>query len=191
MRTSGDDMGNASHSRGKTSTGSQTGAEALCLACGLCCNGVLFKDVELRDGDDAVRLESLGLLVERLKRKVRFPQPCSALCADNRCRIYADRPVRCREFECALLKGVSAGRVSNSEALRTIRIARHRSAKVRRLLVELGDKDEEQPLSARFRRTRRRVESGPIDENTADAYARLSLAVHDLNLLLRDAFYPG
>jgi hypothetical protein len=30
-----------------------------------------------------------------------------------------------------------------------------------------------------------------LDEETADTYAQLTLAVHDLNLLLSDAFYPG
>ena len=69
--------------------GSEASAQSLCLACGLCCNGVLFKDVELREGDDAAKLKSLGLPLEQLKRKRRFPQPCAALCADNRCRIYA------------------------------------------------------------------------------------------------------
>jgi len=163
--------------------------ESLCLACGLCCNGVLFKDVELREGDDAGRLESLGLPLERLKKKIRFPQPCSGLCADNRCRIYADRPVRCRQFECALLKEFIAGRVEKRAALRIIRTAQARARKVQRLLAELGDSDTALALNLRFRRTKRRVESGPLDEDTADQFARLTLAVHDLNLLLRDAFF--
>jgi len=33
----------------------------LCPNCGLCCNGVLFADVELRAGDDAGRLAELEL----------------------------------------------------------------------------------------------------------------------------------
>ncbi len=37
----------------------------LCPNCGLCCNGVLFADVELRKGDDAKRLMKLGLSLER------------------------------------------------------------------------------------------------------------------------------
>ena len=38
--------------------------EKLCPNCGLCCNGVLFADVELRVGDDAKRLQKLGLTLE-------------------------------------------------------------------------------------------------------------------------------
>jgi len=96
----------------------------LCNACGLCCNGVLFKDVQLQPGDDAAHLRSLGLPIREPRRvpprtgrsphshevrKTRFPQPCAALCDGNRCRIYAERPARCREFECALFKSVAAG----------------------------------------------------------------------------------
>jgi hypothetical protein len=47
------------------------------------------------------------------------------------------------------------------------------------------------PLSARFRRTGKRLRESDWDEETADVYAQLTLAVHDLNLLLGDAFYPG
>src|SRR5208283_6243064 len=43
-------------------TNESTGAVSqLCPNCGLCCNGVLFADVELRKGDDAQRQAQLGL----------------------------------------------------------------------------------------------------------------------------------
>ena len=35
---------------------------------------------------------------------VRFRQPCMALCADRTCRVYADRPLQCRTFECGVFK---------------------------------------------------------------------------------------
>lgn len=178
----------------------------LCLECGMCCNGVLFKDVELQPGDDATKLRAFGLpLKDAATRrssvarpaetaaalKQRFPQPCSALCGDNRCKIYAERPSRCRDFECALLKAASAGRIEISQALRHIRAARRRADAVLRLLRALGDESEHLPLSRRFRNTRRRVESAPLDDETADLYGQLTLAVHDLNLLLALEFYPG
>jgi uncharacterized protein len=179
----------------------------LCLECGMCCNGVLFRDVELQPGDTAKKLRELGLPVKdtparrnstskpttntAAANKQRFPQPCAALCADNRCQIYADRPSRCREFECALLKAASAGRIEPSQALRHIRSAQRRVDAVVRLLRALGDQSEHLPLSRRFRNTRRRVESHPLDDDTADLYGKLTLAVHDLNLLLAQEFYPG
>ncbi|MEI2724527.1 MAG: hypothetical protein V9H26_13620 [Verrucomicrobiota bacterium] len=44
----------------------------LCPACGLCCNGVLFGDVELQRGDDAKQLAELGVDLFRKGRKTAF-----------------------------------------------------------------------------------------------------------------------
>ncbi|MBI2926245.1 MAG: YkgJ family cysteine cluster protein [Verrucomicrobia bacterium] len=169
-------------------------AENLCLACGLCCDGALFKDVELQPGDDAARLLALGLPLSRRQtptadRPSKFPQPCVALGADCRCRVYADRPLRCRQFECALFKAVRASQVTTEAALRTIRAARQRAANVRQLLRALGDTAEHTALSLRFRRLKRRIEAG-ADDATASTFAELTLALHDLNLFLRREFLP-
>ncbi len=161
----------------------------LCLNCGLCCNGVLFRDVELEPGDSATKLEALGLTLQRLKTKTRFPQPCTALGADCRCGVYADRPSHCRNFECGLLQSVAAGKLEVAAALRTIKQARQRAEKVRALLRALGEDNEHLPFSRRYRRVKQRIESGPLDDETAANYADLSMAVHDLNFLLHQSFY--
>ena len=123
-------------------------------------------------------------------RPLRLTQPCAAF-DDCRCRVYPDRPQYCREFECVLFKSVRAGHTELGAALRIIRTARERAEKVRRLLRKLEDADEQLSLSARFRRSGKRLQECDLDEETADSYAQLTLAVHDLNLLLGDAFYPG
>ncbi len=161
----------------------------VCPHCALCCNGVLFKDVELQPGDDGANLKSLGLPVTG-KRVAKFPQPCAALVGCH-CRVYANRPVRCREFDCALLQSVAEGKTTVVGALRVIRDAQKRAEKVRRLLHTCGDDAELLALSLRFRRTKRRLESSPFSEEAADAYSELTLAVHDLNLLLHEKFYPA
>lgn len=162
----------------------------LCPQCALCCNGVLFKDVELQPGDDAERLKALGLPFSKT-RKPKFPQPCAALCTDRCCRIYADRPARCREFECALLKSVAAGEMETPIALRAIREAQKRAERVKQLLHELGDDEESHALSLRFKRMQRRFESMPFEAVMTDKFGELTLAVHDLNLVLRAKFYPA
>ena len=165
----------------------------LCSACGLCCNAVIFANVALRAGDNAERLRSLGLPVCTPRSALRPPhlnQPCAAF-DGCRCRVYADRPEYCRQFECVLLKSVKAGRTERLAALRVIRTARERADRARGLLEALGDTDAQLPLSARFRRTSKRLKERELDEENADMYAQLTLAVHDLNLLLGDAFYPG
>ncbi len=172
--------------------------QQLCLSCGLCCNGVIFADVHLQAGDDAGRLRELGLPLCGARKRtkmsesaaLKFAQPCAALngCA---CRIYPERPTYCRHFECLLLKGVKSGKVQRDAAVKIIREAQKRAERVRRLLRALGNKDEQVALSVRFRRTKRSVSRANLDKNTAAIYGELTLAVHDLNCLLSEAFYPG
>ncbi|HXP61669.1 MAG TPA: YkgJ family cysteine cluster protein [Dongiaceae bacterium] len=173
-------------------SGDGSRAEDLCLACGLCCNGVIFADVRLQPGDDAARLRALGLRVFASRAATGAPgfkQPCAAL-AGCSCRVYAERPGYCREFECLLLQRVKAGRLERRAALAIIGVARERVERVRRLLRELGDGDETLALSARFRRTAARLEKVGLDEVKADLFGELTLAVHDLNLAVKEAFYP-
>jgi Fe-S-cluster containining protein len=167
-------------------------SEQLCRACGLCCDGTLFDLVKLEQGDDAGKLKALGLPVSVSRGKTpvaRFPQPCSALCADRTCRLYANRPWQCRTFECQLLKDANAGRITFAAALPVVQQARRRADKVRRLLRELGDNDEHRALGERFHRTSERLEAGSTDEAAKARYADLSLAVHRLKLLSHERFY--
>jgi Fe-S-cluster containining protein len=166
--------------------------EQLCRACGLCCDGTLFDLVKLEQGDDAAKLKGLGLPVSLSRGKTpvaRFPQPCSALCADRTCRLYANRPWQCRTFECKLFKDAQAGRVTFAAALRRVKQARRRADKVRQLLRKLGDIDEHRALGERFHRTSERLECGNTDDAAKATFADLSLAVHHLKLLSYDKFY--
>ena len=170
-------------------------SNSLCLECGLCCNGVIFANGQLQPEDDAEHLSSLGLkFVPNRKSAIanrKFVQPCAAF-DGCRCKIYSERPRYCREFECLLLKNVKAGRVESAEALRVIRTARQRVEKVKRLLRELGNPEEDVALSKRFRKVKRRLESSPLnDDDVAEKFGELTLAVHDLNVLLSEAFYPA
>lgn len=170
--------------------------QALCMECGMCCNGVLFADVKLQRGDAASQLRSLGLpLVKKGGRtsriaRVAFPQPCAAY-DGCRCAIYADRPRYCCEFDCALLKEVKAGRIKPEKALRVIRESRKRVSAVRHLLCVLGDTDEELPLKRRFERTTRRLLKAGLRGESAETYGKLTLAMQNLHLNLSEAFYPG
>ena len=167
-------------------------AEQLCRACGLCCDGTLFDLVKLEPTDDAGKLKALGLPVSIARGKTpvaRFPQPCSALCEDRSCRLYANRPWQCRTFECQLLKDAKAGRIAFAAALPLVKQARRRADAVRQLLRELGDTDEHRALGERFHRTSERMEAGNVDESAKAKYADLSLAVHRLKLLSHKRFY--
>ena len=140
----------------------------LCPKCGLCCNGVLFADVELRKGDDAKRLAELGLSLAKKGRQQAFAQPCA--CFDGRlCRIYNERPKRCRTFECGLLKRVQAGELDADAALKTIAQAKRQVEKVCKLLRRTGSDDERLALSHRYERAM----SEPVDLSGGKASAGL------------------
>ena len=160
---------------------------ALCPACGLCCNGVLFADVELQKGDNAGHLIDLGMALKKKGMERAFVQPCR--CFDGKlCRIYADRPKRCATFECGLLKRVQAGEMPAPAALKRIADAKKLAEKVRRLLRQLGDRDEQLALTKRYSR----VMSQPIDlaagEDSGEARGELMLAVNDLMHALQREF---
>jgi uncharacterized protein len=159
----------------------------LCPQCGLCCNGVLFADVELRKGDDAQRLAEHGLSLEKKGRQRAFVQPCA--CFDGKlCRIYAERPVRCRTFECGLLKGVQAGELGAEAALETIARAKSQVDKVHKLLRQTDSDDERLALSQRYERAM----SGPVDlsggKTSAELPGKLMAAYRDLMQTLQRDF---
>jgi len=160
----------------------------LCPNCGLCCNGVLFADVELRAGDDAEQLRKLGLTLEKKGQgKLAFAQPCA--CFDGKlCGIYADRPKRCRTFECGLLKRVQAGELDADAALKTISKTKLQAEKVRGLLRQLGQKDEYLAMTKRYAQAM----SAPIDlsayETNAERRGELMLAVDELMRRLQKDF---
>lgn len=133
--------------------------DQLCPNCGLCCDGTLFADVELRSGDDPKRLAALGLSLKKKGRvKVAFTQPCA--CFDGRlCKIYSDRPKRCRMFECGLLKKVNAGEMKASEALKKIAKAKVLVKKLGHSLGSFEGDDAGAALSERYATAMKR----PVD----------------------------
>ncbi len=170
----------------------------------MCCNGVIFADVQLQAEDVPGDLEALGLRLatqaeEGCEKETpsgessgghKFCQPCAAF-QEGRCRIYDQRPGHCRQFECLLLKRFREGRTSGTAAVREIRKTQRQAEQVLLLLRELGDTDEQLPLARRFRRTAERLEAVGIDGDLAEIYGRLTVAVLDLNFRLSSFFYPG
>lgn len=158
----------------------------LCPHCGLCCDSTLFADVELRAGDNPTRLRGHGLtLFQKTKTRLAFDQPCA--CFDGKlCQIYADRPKRCRQFECGLLKRVAAGKMTAAAALKRIGEAKHLAGRARTLLRLLGQRDERMPLTRRYAEAM----SAPMDLSDAegaDRHGELMLLVNELmNRLQRD-----
>ena len=162
----------------------------LCPACGLCCNGVLFGDVELQPTDNTALLRKLGLVLIAKGRKQCFSEPCA--CLDGKlCRIYRDRPNRCRTFECGLLKRVQKGQISVSGALKSISAARATVKEVLGLVRRLGNTEENVPLNHRYAA----ITALPIDLKKGGDFSKLrrelTLAVAKLTRRLERDFLQG
>jgi Fe-S-cluster containining protein len=160
--------------------------DQLCPQCGLCCDSTLFADVELRAGDDAKRLAELGLSLQKKgKTKLAFAQPCA--CFDGTlCKIYADRPRRCRLFECGLLKKVNAGEMSARAALKKISEAKALAKKVRDLLGSLGQPHGTLALTKCY--TQAMQEPIDLAEDNTERRGELMLAVNDLMHVVQKEF---
>jgi hypothetical protein len=123
-------------------------ATRLCSACGMCCNGVLFHGMAVQPEDSLRALAAKGLRARRRDGELQFQQPCSAH-DGNCCRIYTERPQRCRAFDCLQLLAVSAGKITETLAMEKIQEARRCSERVRELLEMLGDDRKIRPLATR------------------------------------------
>ena len=100
-------------------------SQSLCVECGLCCGGMVFDDVELRDEHEALTVECLGLEVEEEDAAYFLIQPCRAL-KGTHCSVYEHRPECCRSFECLLLKDYKDEKISKVEALDLVQQVREK-----------------------------------------------------------------
>lgn len=92
--------------------------EKLCSACGLCCDGSLFTFVPVSPSE-ALRLEGKLALFTRKSGDQALRQPCGAL-EGTCCRVYAERPLACRDFVCTLWKAFDGGEARLDEALKIV-----------------------------------------------------------------------
>lgn len=163
-------------------------AERLCAACGMCCNGVLFHGMAVQPEDQLRALLAKGIKTRRRDGELQFLQPCPAH-VGNCCRIYKDRPQRCRAFDCRQLLAVSAGEITEAHAMIKIKEARKGSDRVRELLALLGDERAHRPLATRCAG----VFTPPLDPSPeAEALReKLQEAMSDLQKMLAKDFRPA
>lgn len=113
--------------------------EALCQACGLCCDGSLFTRVPLGPGEQVPEAQ-LGVVTnERGGRHV--PQRCAAL-SGTVCGVYAARPLACRRYECLLFNAHREGEVSLDDATAVVRKAQALVATARTDPSRRAERDE-------------------------------------------------
>jgi Fe-S-cluster containining protein len=118
----------------------------LCLACGICCQGVLHREASVRK-DEVAAVRRLGLSVVGAGEDLSFPLPCS-LHRNGRCTVYAERPSACQAYECKVLKRYREGSASWEESVQSINVAKDLAERVRR---GIGMTDPEQSVWTEMR----------------------------------------
>lgn len=104
----------------------------LCLQCGLCCDGTLFRHVEI-SAPERERLVQLGIGVGVRRKHDVMWLPCGKL-EGRKCTIYAQRPGGCDRFVCSLGKKLTAKEVTYEEAVLRVREMQQRLEELRALL---------------------------------------------------------
>ncbi len=109
----------------------------LCLACGICCTGVLFSHAEIEE-EELPRVVRRGLPIAYPDR--RLPElrlPCTAH-GPGGCGIYEDRPETCVGYGCKLLGRLKRGDLPLEEALASVERIRALVATVSEVLPPGG-----------------------------------------------------
>lgn len=146
---------------------------SLCLSCGLCCDGTLFRRVALEAGEGA----RLGTRVRLSEEDGSLVQPCRAL-SERKCGVYEDRPSVCRKFRCLALEQLEKGELSDDEAHEMVREALDRR---RRLAEVMGFEDEVHALAL----ARAQSAAGLLGPEAQAALERLSRTLFFLNLTVQ------
>lgn len=87
----------------------------LCVACGLCCDGTIFSFISISE-PEAEALTDAPVQVDRANGRTSMRLGCTAL-KNKCCTIYERRPSGCREYFCAIVKDMEAGKKSFDESL--------------------------------------------------------------------------
>lgn len=116
----------------------------LCLECGFCCDGNLFAFVAI-SSDEAQTLRSRGLAVIDDKGRLKLAQRCGAL-EGCRCRVYEQRPMGCRKFDCLLARSLVEKDLPLSDALEIVAEAKARLARLEGLLPKATPSDPSGPV---------------------------------------------
>jgi len=113
---------------GPSRSGEKDGS-SFCLACGLCCLGVLHARAKI-DPNEIAHVTSLGLIPDEIDGSLGFRLPCPHH-RNGRCSIYGpSRPRVCGAYQCNVLKGFRAGTIIRESGLRIVQRAEELHAEV-------------------------------------------------------------
>ena len=158
----------------------------LCRRCGFCCDGTIFKKVELDAQDDAGKLSLFQ--ITSVEGEWYFPQPCFVFDQMKGCRIYHIRPAKCRKFSCKLLSQLKNQELTFQKAIDLTERTRH-------LKDALFKEVRKHRIDKKFLLNTRvlvdHIESDLPSRDTKRDYRDVRLRCADFSGYLRDYFLKG
>jgi len=138
---------------------------------------------------ETTALDILGLEIEEADHgePAVLLQPCAAL-KRKRCSIYAHRPKCCQTFECRLLKQAESGAISVDRAKEKIASALKEIARVKVLMAEFGELDQQLSLKERCNEALRLLSSIGDDPQINRKRSEAEIAISRLETLLQQTF---
>jgi len=139
--------------------------QMVCVGCGFCCDGTLFQHAHLNEGERGNLPEKIEKAAFREGGRDYFRQPCRYF--TGRCSIYdRQRADVCGLYRCQLLKDLSGGLITVSDANDTVQRAMNirrqllhdyrrltgnrKRIHFRKLLIELGNMQKESVSDSRM-----------------------------------------
>ncbi len=149
----------------------------------MCCNGVMFHLVQLQPADSLRVLSAHGLKIKRKKGKTYIQQPCAAYC-QGACSIYADRPQRCRIFECRQLQRLESAETTEEAAGQKVQEALALVSRLQSLMDRSGTTNLKKPLTKRYEK----IVAEPANQENAALRGELEHTMSTLAALLEADF---
>lgn len=162
----------------------------ICIECGLCCDGSMFKHAGIDKSDDLTFLKQMGIESVAIDDKLFFHLPCMGQ-EGKLCRLYRDarRFKVCKSFKCKLFKQYLSGEISYSAAMSVIQeiLIRRQSVKAFSEILHTDHNSREPSL---FSFIRELDQSGKMDDPVfRKTYSRQILDCFIFRELLKRKFY--
>ena len=165
-------------------------ASELCLACGMCCNGVLHKVAYLAPQEISFA-ESLGLTTHSSPEKSTFQLPCPCW-QKGRCRVYPLRPNVCDTYRCKLLRGLDTQEITLDTALTHVRQAQVLIEEIEAIIGDYSTSGStSDSIWTRLQRFADQQSFNVESVEFAQAFPTLKLKVSTLHWLLQRHFRKG
>ena len=155
----------------------------------MCCDGTMYRTVDVGGDDRTDQLERAGLVFFTRDDVTSFRQPCTAF-GGGCCYVYEIRPSACRWNRCLLLRRVEAGEVTEDDARALIAQTTTLRDRVRAGLTGLVAPSHREALEGLYRLATVKFDAAPDPAAARREHAELLLEVAALRVLLSREFEP-